>query len=185
MRGRKMMFILTAVSVLLLLCACGEGEMETMYIKADNVENDDLMQPYGQYVYQFSTDDSVNYMAVRAYELMDGEWQSLCELGRTSVEPGENKVVIAFDRIPEGFSVSGDSYKMGLTEDISELGCATTTLGDPKEIVPGEELPLAIQCLASSDTVSASTLEDFYDAEGLEALNYEHIYAVTICFEKI
>ena len=172
-----------SIALLLLLCAC--GKTATMFIVADDPANGNLAQPFQQYAYQFTTDDSVNYMAVRAYELDNGEWKQLCELGRTSVEPGVNRVSMAFDRIPEGFSVSGDTYTMGASKDMANLGCATTMLDSKTEIVPGEELPLAIQSLTSEDTVRSCLLEDFYDVEKLRSLNYDHIYAVTIYFDKI
>lgn len=192
---RKTVGILIAFMTILLLCACGKG---TMYIQgttstkeevdAQASQKENLGEDCEQYSYQFSTDDSVNYMVLRVYALQDGQWDKRAELGRVEdLAPGNHRVSMAFDRLPAGIFVSangfGNTYKPELTEEVSNMEGCSVIARSRMDIIPGEELPLVVECYGMGASVNGCDLQDFFAPENLAVRDYSYVYAVTIYFE--
>lgn len=197
MLGKRTILVMAVVFtvLLLLLCACDTG---TMYIKLDTLTREEesyceiAQETLGQscegYAYQVATDDSVSYMEVRTYELKDGQWNERAVLGREEeLTAGKHRVYMAFDRLPAGIVVQtgsfANSFQPELSEDISDLeGCGI--VGPSRaEIVPGEEIPLVVECYGLGASVEGCELEDFFSPEDLAVKGYDYVNAVTIYFE--
>lgn len=163
------------------------------------------------HIYDFAVDHSQSEVQVQLYVLgSDGQWQTLDQSsGRMNKEDG--RMALNLDGLPQtmtvsvygndgdGFSYTGSDDTASADEVVLEGAAAdedttdlmvsriTTFLQEPREIVYGTEIPVAMQTvkLADSGAVMTNTspqLEAFFAPESLTVDETLQHYAVTVTF---
>ncbi len=180
------------------LSACTETNLNQMYIEEAQLTEEEkniaellgLNQEY--HLYDFSIDDTVKSMRINTYELINGEWQIVAGGGGQAFEDSKGRLALSFDKIADGLRIATQSgHSSGSTSyfnesknDITGMGCATSTLTDKKEIVYDQEIPLVIQIITSKNEVHSYTVDYFFQPEEYEKYDYEYVYAITILFSQ-
>ncbi len=180
------------------LSACAENNLNQMYIEEAQLTEEEknivellgLNQEYR--LYDFSIDDTVKSMRINTYELIDGEWHIVAGGGGQAFEDSEGRLALGFDNIADGLRIATQSeHSSGSTSyfkesknDITGMGCATSTLTDKKEIVYDQEIPLAIQIITSKNEVHSYVVDYFFQPEEYEKHDYEYVYAITVLFSQ-
>ena len=129
--------------------------------------------------FDYTVEEPIRSVSTEVWKYEDGSWkQSGHVFG--NIEPGEYRM--GFRLTPSGyeiFDISETGYNTYTYQDTVNLdGCAatlSTQLGDPQEIVCGEEIPLWLKTGSASGSIAGS-LEDFRGVDCTAGL------AVTVTF---
>lgn len=145
----------------------------------------------GQYIYDFSADDSVSSLRIRTWKLEDGEWTQWL-VDRQMLTESSGRIALSFDDITMGCRIavqtgSGFSATSGdreADEELSAMSRTTSYLTEREEITYDKEIPLAVQIFTDKDSVSSYDVKYFEHPEEYEKLGYEGVFAVTVCFSQ-
>lgn len=205
----RFMAVLAAVLVLGSAVGCGGlGKTSGRMVLSPAQLNEDeqaiarlLSMAGNTHIYDFAVEHSQSAVQVQLYVLgSDGQWQTLAQSsGQMNKEDG--RMALNLDGLPQtmtvsvygndgdGFSYTGSDDTASADEDTTDLMVSriTTFLQEPREIVYGTEIPVAMQTvkLADSGKVMTNTspqLEAFFAPESLTVDETLQHYAVTVTF---
>lgn len=196
---KKLISIFISVLFLLSLTACvDKNKVSGLYIeKAQLTEQEENIAKLlglndSQRIYDFKVDDTIKSVQINTYELKDGEWKIISGGGGNAFEDTEGRIALTFDNIAEGLRVAwqseheggSNSYATELTEELKNMGRATSIMTERKEIIYEKEIPLAIQISTTKNEINSYNVEYFEKPEEYQKNSYEHVYAITIRFSQ-
>lgn len=197
---RKLSILLSFILVLL-LCACQSAQSESeMYIEPAKLTEEELAisKLLGlnaeQRILDFKVDETVQVMDIRAYELIDGQWDPFIggPGGGMAFSDAEGRIALDFDKIPEGLRMAVQSKNHSGSnritreemEALAGMSWTTSLLSERTQIVYEREIPLAIQIITAKNEVRSFDTSYFFQPEIYEEYGYEHVYAVTVLFSQ-
>lgn len=147
----------------------------------------------GYRIFDFQMGDSPNgvqSIVLRAYELVDGEWQAKAAASRTFTD-AKGRLALTFGKMTEGVRIAWQSENCGggmeftmEAGDTSGLIFATSVLSGTAAIEFDQEVPLVLQIATSQSEFSTYDVDYFGMPRELAKRGYEHVYAITAAFSK-
>lgn len=205
MRAKRYLSLLLAAALALALAGCGanedSGKHAAMSIwpaqlsEEENALTELLgigMDPYR--IFDFQMGDSPNgvqSILLRAYELVDGEWEVKAESSRTFTD-AKGRLVLTFGRMTDGVRIAwqsenhsgGMDFAMVAADDVSAMNFVTSKLSSSPAIEFDQEIPLVLQFVTSQNEFSTYDVDYFGMPRELAKRGYEHVYAITAAFSK-
>ncbi|MBQ8201531.1 MAG: hypothetical protein IJZ74_07170 [Clostridia bacterium] len=197
---KRRLSLLLIVSFLLLLTACSKpvADGTDSYIgRAVMTETETelvrlLGDHYPQQIFDFSVPETVKSMRVRVVRLVDDQWVQVSGGGTIGMTYAGRKgrIALDYDTLDGDVKVSvqndGAIFRMDHKaleqHDTTGLASAQTWLGNAVEIIPGKEIPLALQVFSSQSEIPLAGM-DCFDAPEKYA-GHEYVYAVTVTFSE-
>lgn len=201
---KKSTSILLLILGLMLCSGCSAAKMgQDNYIeRAELTQKEaqlvDLLGNNGEVtIYDFRVDEKVETLEITAYELVDGTWVPNLGSGMQGLEKGSGRIALRFPviagksgEISVAIQTDGETggfkseLTMGELEETDGMAAATSALNERREIVYDTEIPLAVQIRSGKNRVESLNVEYFHKPEEYAKHEYEHVYAVTVCFSE-
>lgn len=195
---RKFFPIFLVLALIFFLCGCGKSSGPAMYIQpAQLTEEEQNIAKLADLnmnstLFDFHVDETVRTMDIRAYELIDGEWDIFYGGGGQTLTGTEGRIYLDFDRIAEGIRVAiqsenlngSDSWKAIVEDEPAGTSRATSLLSQQEEIVYGQEIPLAVQIVTTKNEIRSYDPSYYFHPEDYAKYGYEHVYAITVLFSQ-
>ena len=187
-----------ALLLILVFCLCACGKEEKMYIEKAKLSKaeENIVKllgagPGNELIYDFRVDENAKAVQLFTYKMVDGEWKQSSAGGGYTLGEKSGRIALQFDRMCDGLRVAvqtGDG--ISATEHSSNelldenLAHASASITDRAQIEYGREIPLAMQIITSKNEIRTFAPEFFFEPERIAAEEYDHVYAITVMFEK-
>ena len=185
---RMMLCLLTALLVLT-LSSCS-AKKPKMYIEPAQLsaEEQSLVKLIGEdsRLFDFKLDGEAKSVKICVYRLENGAWVQASGGGEFFNRGKEGRLALTFEKLSDDIrtAIADDGAvsmerKVPEEMDLKDYGRATAVLNERKAAAWGEEIPLVMQVFSTKEVFSDYGPENFFTPEKLD---YEHVYAVTVCF---
>ena len=142
-------------------------------------------------IFDFVVDHNAKRMRINTYELLNGEWSPISIDYHEPLNNTDGRLAFEFDHLDEGMrfaiqsggNTGSASYSTQPEYATLGMGYGTSTMSGRTEIIYGVEMPVAIQIVTSKSSFQSCSVNYFSTPEELAKSGYEHIYAITVCFE--
>lgn len=200
MRTKRHISLLLAAVMLLALTACGadgkNGKKAAMTIAPVQLteEESDLMElldidPAAYRIFDFDVGGAQS-VRLRAYELVDGEWDCVVH-GAHGATDGGGRIALTFGKMTDGGRMACKDGSGVFSQDFvmepgdtSGMAFATSTLSGSVSVKLDEEIPLVLQIATSKSEFSTYGVEYFGMPRELVKGGFERVYAITVTFSS-